>query len=321
MMYLNQTLSFVKLNTYKEIYYMNTTNYTDAQLDQIQMELNALGINDSNKSLTDSFFVEFDSEIKTIETVLSKWISTDKAERLARKDFKETKAYSKELAENIDLNKLSRVILIGLMDVINTIHDQPNGKSDNGNPHFQMLIDKVLLQRSLPMFGFEYKSDKYAIKMRLGFWNRVIHNILLETTHCFEVYKGKALSAKDSGYWLIKYTEKMELRVKPFNVSVKFSIHRPMVVPPIDWTSVKEGGYYTTEMQRKSPLSRHHDVIPQTVLDAVNKIQAVPFTISPEGIQILNTLSKVKRAQIKELKQQIKAIKAQLLEVDITPEA
>jgi DNA-directed RNA polymerase len=113
----------------------------------------------------------------------------------------------------------------------------------------------------------------------------------------------------------------MEKRVKPFKVNVKFSINKPMIVPPLDWINAKEGGYYTTEMQRKSPLSRHHDVIPQSVLDAVNKIQAVPFTISPEGLEILNTLSKVKRAQIKELKQQIKAIKAQLLEVDLTPEA
>jgi hypothetical protein len=300
---------------------MNTTNYTDAQLDQIQMELNALGLRKANSDVEDKFFVEFDSELKTIENVLSKWISKDTAERLQRQDPKEIKAYSKELADKVPLNDLASTIFIGIVKVINEIHDQPNGKSENGNPHFQLLIDRIILVSVLPIFGFEYDDNTYPIKRRLTFWNKVVHNILLETKQCFEIYKGKAINAKNSGHWLIRYTEAMEKRVKPFNVSVKFSIHRPMIVPPLNWTNAKEGGYYTTEMQRKSPLSRHHDVIPQSVLDAVNKIQAVPFTISPEGLEILNTLSKVKRAQIKELKQQIKAIKAQLLEVDLTPEA
>jgi hypothetical protein len=299
---------------------MNTTNYTDAQLDQIQLELNALGLRKANNDVEDKFFVEFDKELKTIENVLSKWISKDNAERLQRQDPKEIKAYSKELADKAPLEQLASTIFIGIVKVIDAIHDQPNGKSENGNPHFQMLIKQVILERTLPIYGFEYENNDYPIKRRLTFWNKVVHNILLETANCFEIYKGKS-TAKNTGYWLIRYTEAMEKRVKPFKVNVKFSINKPMIVPPLDWINAKEGGYYTTEMQRKAPLSRHHDVIPQSVLDAVNKIQAVPFTISPEGLEILNTLSKVKRAQIKELKQQIKAIKAQLLEVDLTPEA
>jgi hypothetical protein len=295
---------------------MNTTNYTDAQLDQIQLELNAIGLSASNNN--DNFlYKEFNKELDIVTQVLGNWIAKDgKAIRLQRQDSKETKSYSNELAVKItDLDRLAKVIFSSIIKATNTIHDQPNGKSDNGNPHFQMIINRQILIITLPIFDVNYNNSDYPIKTRLTFWNKVLHNILLEIPHCFEIYKGKSTGPNDSGYWLIRNTKEMETRLDSSGANVKLVNYVPLIVPPLPWTNAKEGGYYTKELQRSAPLSRHHDVIPQPVLDAVNKIQAVPFIISKDGLKIAEKYIKEQSLILNKLKEQRKQIRKERVEL------
>lgn len=285
----------------------------ELRMEQIQRELNIFGLNKSAKDIPDALFVEFKPELDKIEAVLSKWIAKDgKAEHLGRQDPKLNKQYSGELFDKIKLDKLSKVILSGLFNAVIDIHEQPNGKSDNGNPHFQMIIHNNMLMRYLPILGFQYKSDVYPLKNRLTFWTKIIHNILLETESTFCLYKGEDKAKKDSGYWLIKLTDSADTRLKPFNPTLRFPLNNPMLVQPDPYTSPTTGGYLTNEMQSVAPLSRHHEHIPQPVLDAVNRAQAVAFTVNIRGIESMEKLITSRKHKLKELKAKSKVIKGNL---------
>lgn len=287
----------------------------DLYLEQIQRELNVFGLNKTANEVPDGLFKEFANELMVIENTLSKWIAADgKAERFERTDVKEIKRYSGELFNKVKLDKLSKVILSGLFNAVVDIHEQPNGKSDNGNPHFQMIIHNNILLRYLPAIGFPYNNEAYSIKNRLNYWNKVLHNILLETTDLFTIYQGESLN-KEYGYWLIKLTVAGEKRLSPFNPTLRFPLNNPMIVPPEPFVSATEGGYITDALKAINPLSRHHEHIPKLVLDAINKAQSTAFIINPIGIQSMEKLVASRRHKIQELKQDAKQLKAELVEL------
>ena len=85
-------------------------------------------------------------------------------------------------------------------------------------------------------------------------------------------------------------TERDFLKSAPFR-------YEPMVIEPLDWQGMRGGGYLQNHFKFKLPLMKMHtrvdreylsDIqIPQQILDAVNFLQKVPYTINTKMLDVL----------------------------------
>jgi DNA-directed RNA polymerase len=72
---------------------------------------------------------------------------------------------------------------------------------------------------------------------------------------------------------------------------------QPTIIPPVAWTSFREGGYYLAELRRDLVKTRNHGYRTefdlgnvQTVYDGVNAIQSTPWRINAEMLTLVNEI-------------------------------
>lgn len=69
----------------------------------------------------------------------------------------------------------------------------------------------------------------------------------------------------------------------------------PCVIPPDDWTSLKEGGYYTPQLRHRTPMVKtrsqaHRDMFDgdmANITDALNNIQRTPWKVNTQVLEVL----------------------------------
>lgn len=165
-------------------------------------------------------------------------------------------------------NAADELALLTIRNVITSItHEQNNLTSMSTN--LAKYIDDSLSTADKIKVGI--KLITLCCEHSNGCFVKTKHRQGGNMVHCVE-------STEDFLEWEEKYRELMA------TLSV---IRRPMVVPPQPWTSISKGGYWSDKLQEKlirnnpKATNKTHGVkVMPRVYEAVNKIQATPFTIN-----------------------------------------
>lgn len=115
----------------------------------------------------------------------------------------------------------------------------------------------------------------------------VLEHVGFLTTILTKTQNGKTKKlvylADDVEQYITDYTE---------NLSWLFSSSMPMIEPPVTRVSTSEGGFYSKEMSKLTPLVKRRkrelkDVIIPRVNDAINRAQEVPYTINRQVYDVV----------------------------------
>lgn len=159
--------------------------------------------------------------------------------------------------------------------------------------HFKrMLVNTVLKKENL-----DYDEWSHAEKLRVG--EKLIDLIITHLGLCYiQEYTDECRNGRRISPNYIMPTDDLKEWIDKFNGvnALLVPYYQPMVVPPVDWTSVRSGGYLT---QRVRPLHlvktnnqaylEELDAIDMpTVYAAVNAMQRTAWTINTAILDVMN---------------------------------
>ena len=142
------------------------------------------------------------------------------------------------------------------------------------------------------MFNREdIKWDTWSapLRGRLGGW---LVGIVCDVTGWFE--KKVTMEGKPRISLLVPTEKYLAIQEQIMEQAVLFApMSWAMLTEPNDWTNEKKGGYYLNELMMSDQLVRRGDntiIQPETVLNFVNKLQKVEYTLNRFVLQVAKTL-------------------------------
>ena len=128
--------------------------------------------------------------------------------------------------------------------------------------------------------GITWKPWSALLRARLGGW---LVGVVTDVTGWFE--KEFIRTSKTNNTPIIVATERyLAIQDQLMEQAILFApLAWPMLTEPNNWTHEKPGGYYLNELMRGNPMVRNGDPTlrqPEPVLNFVNKLQAVPYTLN-----------------------------------------
>ncbi len=148
--------------------------------------------------------------------------------------------------------------------------------------HRRVLIQTKMNHNSI-------KWDSWTSEDRAAVGSKVIDFILQETDL---IEKKLIYRAKNKKEIVIQATSETSEWVTGFNnfMSTLSLAHKPCIIPPKNWKSLTDGGYYHDLLREKWPLVRacKDDIqVSGLVLNAVNTLQKVPWKINTKLFKTL----------------------------------
>lgn len=228
----------------------------------------------------------------------------------------------KKILKNIDSQKLA---YIGLKTVMDTLHlsigvnklcidigtriedDMRFSAFKEYNPEYFNSLMKDFNKKNTKAYrhmrnvlavtsakkGFKWET--WTTEIRMGVGSIILDRILLCTDIVERVYKR---DSKNNNVYVIKPTLSAIQWIEGYNnyASLLHPYTKPCVIPPDDWSGIRNGGYWSEAMRHRNPMIKglsqseesfvsNHDL--GDVYKAVNSIQSTPWSINTDVLEIM----------------------------------
>lgn len=168
----------------------------------------------------------------------------------------------------------------------NTIIDDFKRKGTKNYRHMHRVLTKKSIEKDVRWASWSL-SDKVSIGVK------VIDSILAST----DLIEKVVLKSGKKTYIEIRPTESTKEWIKSYNSYAEMlkPDRMPCVIEPDDWTDFRQGGYYTPQLRKRTPLVKtksayqrellSHDIT--NIISVVNIIQKTPWKINSRVYEVL----------------------------------
>lgn len=148
---------------------------------------------------------------------------------------------------------------------------------------------------------FESEREEWSVNLSTHIGSKVLDAVLLV---CSDLFERKIVRKGNKTYHIVEVSDKFYEWVKEFesNRSEMLPVFLPTVIPPMDFTSEKLGGYYTYRLQNAMPLIKTKskrakkaikNKVPEEHIKAINKMQKTAYRVNEKVYEVLKEVYKL----------------------------